>query len=104
MMKLLMVAVVLCGLYIAKNFTVHRETRQDLNLEKDFKEKKHLFYETCSVCGKKLKHARFGKTGDIMICSVECRGKTTWYCEDCGEKHLNNTPSVSPEDYIGAAE
>lgn len=87
--------------YSVLNFKFYKETVQDLNLEKDFKEKKHRVYEICSVCGKKLKHARFWELGDVMMCSVECKGKTTWYCQDCGEKYLDNAPSVNPEDYVG---
>lgn len=87
--------------YFIINKKWYIENSQDLNLDKEFREKKHRKYEICSFCGKRLKHAKFGKTGDIMMCSVECRGKTTWYCEDCGEKYLNNTPSVPPENYIG---
>lgn len=32
--------------------------------------------------------------------ALECT-ETVENCEDCGEKHLNNTPSVNPEDYVG---
>ena len=76
------------------------EKVQELNIEKEFKTKRHRFYEKCSVCGKQLNHARVGKTGDVMICTVECRGKTTWYCEECGERYIDNAPSIPPEDYI----
>lgn len=93
--------IMLVFLVIANRFTVRVERTQELNLGKEFKEKKHLVYETCSMCGKRLKHARLGKTGDVMICSVECRGKTTWYCQVCGEKYINETKSTNPEDYIG---
>ena len=80
----------------------HIQKEQDLNLDKEFKTKEHFFYETCSICGKNLKHARFGKTGDIMHCTVECRGKTTWYCEKCAEEYLDKKGEYqSPFDYIG---
>lgn len=87
---------------IANKFSFHIEKQQDLNLDKEFKSKKHLFYEKCYVCGKKLKHARFGKEGDVMRCTVECRGKTTWYCEKCAEEHLDKKGEYqSPFDYEG---
>lgn len=81
---------------------IYIEKQQDLNLDKEFKTKKHFFYERCSICGKKLKHARFGKKGDVMRCTVECKGKTTWYCEKCAEEYLDKKGEYqSPFDYIG---
>lgn len=81
---------------------IYIEKQQDLNLDKEFKVKKHFFYETCSICGKKLKHARFGRTGDVMYCTVECRGKTTWYCEKCKVEVLDkDVVYQNPLDYIG---
>lgn len=78
-----------------------RESQQDLNLDEEFKTTENFAFETCSVCGKILKNARFGKEGDAMRCSVECRGGTTWYCEECAKEHLDNKGEcMKPEDYL----
>lgn len=81
-------------------FSFHIEKEQDLNLDKEFKTKEHFFYEKCSICGEKLKHARFGIKGDVMRCTVECKGKTTWYCKKCAEEYLDKKGVYqSPFDY-----
>lgn len=98
---LILVIILLIAFVIIKNsFYIQKE--QDLTLDKEFKTKKHFFYETCSICGERLIHARFGKKGDVMRCSVECRGKTTWYCEKCAQEYLDKKGEyLSPFDYKG---
>ena len=96
----LILLIMLIVFFLSKK--IYIEKQQDLNLGKEFKTKKHFFYETCSICGKKLKHARFGKTGDVMFYTVECRGKTTWYCEECKIEVLDKQGEYqSPFDYKG---
>lgn len=92
----LIIAIVFSLIYI--DIMCYIEKQQDLNLEKEFKIKEYFFYETCSVCGKKLKHARFGKKGDVMRCIVECRGKTTWYCEECAREYLDTQELTIPSE------
>ena len=78
-----------------------RENQQDLNLDEEFKSSENFAFETCSVCGRILKHARLGAKGDAMRCSVECRGETAWYCEECAKEHLDNRGEyMKPEDYL----
>lgn len=87
--------------FIARVLNYCRENQQDLNIDEEFKTTENLLYENCSVCGKILKHARFGAKGDAMRCSVECRGKTTWYCEECAKEHLDNRGEyINPDDYL----
>ena len=101
MIYILVFSVIFLALVTTTKINFYTVEEQDLNLDKEFKTKKHFFYEKCSVCGKKLRHARSCKKGDNMYCTVECRGKTTWYCEKCNKERLDKIPNISPFDYIG---
>ena len=85
------------GIVVKSGISFVVEKEQDLDFGKHFRPKEHLFYERCSVCGKKLKHYRwFWGAGDCMSCEVDYCGNAKWYCKDCNDELEKNTVYTYP--------